>query len=257
MSDENIFTTELKLNYDEERPVTNAQEFEKIIRARRSVRVYDDTKIPESIVRKVLSLSLLAPNSSNLQPWEIYWVRNQEKRDALVRACFSQPSARTAAELFVAVARIDTWKKHSKQMLKTLESTEQKVPAAVAQYYKTIVPFAYTQGPCSIVGRLKGIAMSIAGIFKVVPREPANIGQLKLWASKSTALACENFMLGMSAYGFDTCPMEGLDSKRVKKILGLPNSATIVMAISAGKRAPNGVYGPRIRFPEEQFIKII
>ncbi len=61
-------------------------------------------------------------------------------------------------------------------------------------------------------------------------------------------------MLAFSAHGFDTCPMEGFDSRRVKKILGLPRSSTVVMAISVGKRKPEGVYGPRLRFPSEQFI---
>jgi nitroreductase len=63
-----------------------------------------------------------------------------------------------------------------------------------------------------------------------------------LWANKSCALACENFMLGMSAHGFDTCPMEGYDSSRVKKILGLHSGDEVVMVISAGKRDQKGVY---------------
>ena len=40
---------------------------------------------------------------------------------------------------------------------------------------------------------------------------------MKVWSQKTTALACQNFMLSMRAYGYDTCPMEGLDSTRVKK----------------------------------------
>ena len=42
---------------------------------------------------------------------------------------------------------------------------------------------------------------------------------MKVWSQKTTALACQNFMLSMRAYGFDTCPMEGFDSSRLKKIL--------------------------------------
>ena len=80
---------------------------------------------------------------------------------------------------------------------------------------------------------------------------------MKIWAHKTTALACENFMLAMRAAGYDTCPMEGMDSKRVKKILGLKQKDYITMVISAGKRAPNGIYGPRIRFGRNRFIKTI
>jgi nitroreductase len=59
----------------------------------------------------------------------------------------------------------------------------------------------------------------------------------------------------MRAHGFDTCPMEGLDSKRVKKLLNLPRGAAITMAISAGKRAEGGIYGPRFRFDQDLIVK--
>jgi hypothetical protein len=51
--------------------------------------------------------------------------------------------------------------------------------------------------------------------------------------------------------------MEGYDSARVKDILELGSESEICMVISAGKRAKNGVYGPRIRFPKPQFVKIL
>jgi nitroreductase len=76
-----------------------------------------------------------------------------------------------------------------------------------------------------------------------------------VWAVKSTALACENYMLTARALGYDTCPMEGFDSARVTEILNLPCDAHIVMVISLGKRAPNGVYGPQIRFDIKDFVK--
>ena len=61
-------------------------------------------------------------------------------------------------------------------------------------------------------------------------------------------------MLAVRAEGFDSCPMEGLDSKRVKQLLGLPRRAGINMAISVGKRAKGGVYGPRFRFDSKRAI---
>ncbi len=87
--------------------------FESVLRSRRSVRVYDGSAIPQEIVERCLDLALLAPNSSNLQTWEFYWVRTQEKKSKLVKACLSQPAAATAAELFVCVARPDLWLKNT------------------------------------------------------------------------------------------------------------------------------------------------
>jgi nitroreductase len=245
-----------KLNVPGADPVvpTDPAEFEKVVRNRRSVRLYDGTPVPEAVMRKCLELALLAPNSSNLQPWEFYWVRSPEKREQLVTACFSQNAAKTAAELVVCVARVDRVFPAARQMLDVLGKGGGPVPAPVRDYYTKIVRVAYTTGPFSIAAPFKWLMFTLLGFFKVVPREPLGKPGLKLWASKSSALACENFMLAASAHGFDTCPMEGLDSKRVKKILGLPRSSVVVMAISVGKRAPAGVYGPRVRFPSSQFL---
>ena len=99
--------------------------------------------------------------------------------------------------------------------------------------------------------------MSVVGIFRPIPRQPKSIADMRVWANKSVALACENIMLGFSAFGFDTCPMEGFDSVRVKKVLELGSESDICMVISAGKRAKNGIYGPRIRFPKAQFVKVV
>ena len=73
-------------------------------------------------------------------------------------------------------------------------------------------------------------------------------------AHKSTALACENLMLSLRAFGYDSCPMEGIDSRRIKTLLGLKKPAEISMVISAGKRAENGVYGKQFRFNNKYFI---
>ena len=72
---------------------------------------------------------------------------------------------------------------------------------------------------------------------------------LDIVAQKSTALAAQNFMISMAANGYDTCPMEGFDSKRVKTILGLPQTAMINMVISCGIRGKGGIYGPQFRVP--------
>ncbi len=242
--------------HEENMHAVSPVEFDKIVQNRRSVRFYTEEKIPAEIVEKVLDWGLLAPNSSNLQPWEFYWVKNPEKKAELVTALLSQPAARTAQELIVAVAKRKTWKKVSQQMLAELDA-KPDVPKAAKDYYSKIVPLAYTMGPLGIVGLFKKIAVTIAGIARPVPREPSSIADMRVWAVKSTSLACENIMLGFSAFGYDTCPMEGYDSARVKKVLGLHCGDEVVMVISAGKRDKKGVYGPRIRMDRNQFIKII
>jgi nitroreductase len=252
-----IFNKIPELGYEEKLHDVSSDSFDHIIQNRRSVRVYTDEKIPAHITEKVLEWALLAPNSSNLQCWEFYWVTDSDKKAELVKALFNQPAARTAQELIVAVAKLKTWKAHRHQMIKLFNSSTQKIPSSARAYYEKLVPVVYNQGPFGIFGPFKRLFMKSAGLFRPVPREPKSIADMRVWAHKTTALACENIMLGFSAFGYDTCPMEGHDSSRVKKILGLGCDSEICMVISAGKRAKNGVYGPRIRFPKEQFIKKI
>lgn len=254
MANDTIFTKIPDLNYSESAVEIEANEFEKTVRSRRSVRIYTDEKIPEAITRRCLSLALLAPNSSNLQPWEFYWIKNKEKREEIIKACLSQNAAKTSAELIVCVARTKTFKKNSQQMLELLEKSKDEVPQMIKDYYGKLAPLVYNQGLFGILGFIKRLIIPIIGIFKVVPRGPSSWADMRLWANKTTALACQNLMLAFRAYGYDTCPMEGFDEKRVKKILKLPKDASCTMIISAGKRSKEGVYGPQIRFPEEQFI---
>ena len=87
-------------------------DFFEIIDKRRSVRKFSNKTIPEEVIIKALNAALLAANSSNLQPWEFYWVKDDNKKEDLIKACFSQNAAKTAQELIVAVSRIDTWKRN-------------------------------------------------------------------------------------------------------------------------------------------------
>ncbi|MFP5491912.1 MAG: nitroreductase family protein [Bacteriovoracia bacterium] len=250
-----IFSKIPELGYSETAPPTDVKAFDAILAARRSVRVYGPEPVPAEVIRHALSAALLAPNSSNLQCWEFQWVKSLEKKRLLAKFCFNQPAARTAQELIVCIARPQKWREHAQQMLQHFDQSKTPVPKSARAYYAKLAPFVYTQGFLGTLGFLKKILFFIRGLTQITPREPTSWSEMRIWANKSCALACQNFMLGISAQGFDTCPMEGFDSKRVKKLLSLGCKDDIVMVISVGRRAPNGVYGPRLRFPEAQFIK--
>lgn len=251
-----IFSSIVELPYNKVPPKINYKEFEKVINSRRSVRVFTNDKIPDNVIKKSLNNALVAPNSSNLQVWEIYWVRSLKSKEKLIKACLSQPAASTAKELFVFVARPDNWKRNNQLMLDYLKNNKIKTKS-VNYYYSKITNLVYNQGLFNIIGYIKKILIFIIGFFKVIPREPTSFSDMKIWSQKTTALASQNFMLSMRAYGYDTCPMEGLDSKRVKKILNLPRKAQICMVIGAGKRDKKGIYGKQIRFDSSMFIKVV
>lgn len=256
MSDSHILNDISVSNYRENSDYFDPEAFEQLVLNRRSCRVFTDDPVPEEIIEKCLDLALLAPNSSNLQPWEFYWVRSKEKRKKLNTYCLDQPAATTAAEIIVAVSNPESWKMTRPLMLKAFNTQRDvSVPKAAVKYYDKLVPLVYSQGPLGIFGLVKRCYIAIKGINEPMPRKPASNKDMIAWAHKSTALACENLMLAFRSYGYDTCPMEGLDHKRIRKLLDLKGRSEVCMAISVGKRADGGIYGPRIRFDKDLFVK--
>jgi nitroreductase len=146
--DKDLFQKGPQINYHEEAPAINIEEFHKLIQSRRSIRIFDEKEaIPEAVMKDCLEMALLAPNSSNLQPWEFYWIRNPEKKALLVEACFSQLAAKTAQELVIAVAHTKTWKSNNQQILHYLTNKKNETPKSVLHYYGKLIPFMMNQGP--------------------------------------------------------------------------------------------------------------
>ena len=235
-------------------PATDSKAFHDIVESRRSVRFFSSDPIPQEVIDKCIDTALLAPNSSNLQCWEIHHVADAEKKEKLAEYCLGQPAATTAKELFVFVTRPDMWKRNNQWMIDEFDRRG-NMPEKAYQYFRVITKLAYTTGVFGVLAPFKWLFFNLRGLTKPTPRGPVGLAGMKVWGHKSTALACAHFMLAMRAHGFDTCPMEGFDAVRVKKLLGLPRGADVTMVISAGKRAEGGIYGNRFRFDQSLIVK--
>ncbi|WP_171497622.1 nitroreductase family protein, partial [Acinetobacter ursingii] len=114
----------------------DVENFRKVIESRRSVRKFTDKAIPTEVLDACLDLALLAPNSSNLQPWTFYVVQNPAKKKQLVKACLGQLAAKTASELIVCVARTDRVDEMAKKNISEFPFPE--APEMVKKYYRFI-----------------------------------------------------------------------------------------------------------------------
>ena len=229
-------------------------EFDKIVRTRRSVSRYKKTDINDDDVKDSILHASLAPNSSNLQLWEFYHVTSEKLMNKISEACFNQPAARTANQFVVIVTRKDLWNKRRIFNIntiknKTLNASDKSLKNRdlALKYYKYLIPTIYREF-FGLLGYIRYINAMIIGLFRPIYRQVTN-SDMRVVAHKSSALAAQNFMLSMTSKGYDTCPMEGFDSLRVKRILSLPYSSEINMVISCGIRDDNGVYGKQIRVP--------
>jgi len=237
-------------------------EFTEAVIRRRSVRKYDPNRPIEAVkVKKCIELATLAPNSSNMQLWEFYHICSKDVLQKMSGYCFDQNAAKTAQQMVVMVVRKDLWRKrvgtHVRYLKEVYGDKPKKEMSKRAKfaftYYKTIIPVSYADF-LGLFGYVKFAVYWLIGLFRPIYRQ-ARKSDMRIVAHKSMALAAQTFMLAMADINYDTCPMEGIDSLRIKKLLKLPHGSEINMVISCGIRLPEGVYGERFRIPFKEVYK--
>ncbi|MFM6934660.1 MAG: nitroreductase family protein [Flavobacteriales bacterium] len=233
-------------------------EFQRIIEFRRSNRKFDaQTPVPQEIIQTSLERAILSPNSSNMQLWEFHWIHSKEMLETFVPLCLGQSAAKTAQHMVVFVTRKDKWKSRAKWNLEMVKATIQGEPDKAQKmglnYYGKVMPLLYSNDPVGFMSLIRRSISFFAGLNKPFFRTGGSANQ-RVGVHKSCALAAQTFMLSIAAEGFHTCPMEGFDEKRVKKALKLPRGAEINMIISVGLGTEPGVWGPRMRVPQEEVL---
>lgn len=229
---------------------------EDVLNYRRSVRVFDKEKhIDPEKVKHCLELATLAPNSSNMQLWEFYHITQPDLLASISKACFNQTATSTASEVVVFVTRQDLYKERAKFVLDFEKENIKRYSPKERQekrikdrelYYGKIMPFIYARF-YGILGFARFILSRAIGLFRPMMRQVSE-SDMRVVVHKSCALAAQTFMIAMANEGYDTCPLEGFDSKLIKKLLKLPHSAEINMVIACGTRDGNkGIWGERGR----------
>ena len=235
-----------------------------ILNRRRSVRHYDEAApLDTDVVRCCLRTAQLAPSSSNMQLYEFYHVTDPAVLQELAAACLGQQAATTAQQMVVFVTRQDLHRRRAQAVLEfergniARSSPPEKQAGRIKTsevYYGKLMPFLYARCRGLLGAFRKVLAWSI-GLFRPMTRDVSE-ADMRVVVHKSCGLAAQTFMLAMSEAGYDTCPMEGLDSRRVKRILQLPRGAEINMSVSCGVRdGDRGVWGERFRLPFDEVYR--
>jgi nitroreductase len=222
-----------------------------LIESRRAVRRFTSEPVPDEVIRDCLELAVLAPNSCNLQPWSFQVVRDPALLARLHPVCMSQNAAR-APVIIAVLARPDTWRQACQNIIEYWPEAE--VPARIRRFYSKTAPFQYNQGPLGLFGLFKRQLVRLVGLRKALMRTPNSRADMRLWAVKSTALAAQNLMLAFQSHGYATCPMEGFDEVRLRRVLDIPRQAMPIMLLAVGRQGEKGGYNPRLRFPLEQQV---
>ncbi|HEU0117596.1 MAG TPA: nitroreductase family protein [Alphaproteobacteria bacterium] len=231
---------------------SDAQGLEELLQKRRSIRLFNGQPVPDYVTRRALELALLSPSSSNLQPWRFYRLQNPSPE---ARACFlNQAPAKTCPEIIVAVARPDLWSSTNDKIIAFLQEKKPPHFDYLMNYHGRLTPFSHDRGFLGLKGRIRASIIWLFGLLRPVCRQGFSKNSLREIAVKSTALACQTFMLAMAEQDYDSCPMEGFDHKRLRKLLKLPRAAVPVMGIAIGKRNPTYAPPARMRFEYDETV---
>lgn len=239
---------------------------EETLQFRRSVRYFDAEKeLDTEKVKHCIEMATLAPTSSNMQLWEFYHVTDPETMKKLSHACLDQRATETAKQMVVFVTRRDLHRKRAKAVLAFEKGNIVKYSPPERQekrwkdrlkYYNGVMPFIYSRFFFLLGWFRKALALTIS-LFRPMVTNVSE-SDMRVVVHKTCGLAAQTFMIAMANEGYDTCPLEGFDSRRVKKILKLPYSAEINMIIPCGMRkGTRGIWGERFRVPFQEVYKRI
>lgn len=182
------------------------------IRARRSIRAFQDKPVPEEALSRILEAAVCAPSASNRQPWRFIVVS-----DAKVRGRMAE-SAREAVR-------------------RMAPDVQPEFEAGFLDYSRHFVTFE--QAPLLLVALAKA-DQTFASLFKEESVSRERMRRLERDGSSiSVAMAVQNLLLAATEEGLGTCVMTGplLAEEDLVRILPVPEGWAILCLVCLGRPA--------------------
>ena len=171
------------------------------IRSRRAVKHYDaNHSMTEEEVNELLSLAVLSPTAFNIQNWRFVVVTDQELRKQIREVAWDQAQVTDASLFIVLCADLKSWERQSSRYwVNAPQEVREFMLPAIDEYYR--------------------------GKDQVQRDE----------AMRSCGIVAQTLMLAAQSMGYDSCPMDGFDFKKVAELIHLPDDHVIAMFVAIGK----------------------
>ncbi|AWN17082.1 nitroreductase family protein [Salinisphaera sp. LB1] len=171
------------------------------IRRRRSVRKFDPAhRMSEAEIRQLMDHVILSPTAFNIQNWRFVAVRDRALRTEIRKAAWDQLQVTDASLLLVFCMDLKSWDKSP-------ERYWVNAPAHVSESMVREIRHFYRDD--DTLQRDEGM--------------------------RSCGMAAQTAMLAAKAMGYESCPMDGFDFKRVGHLINLPPDHRICMMLCIGK----------------------
>jgi len=203
------------------------QDLSTIIRERHSVRKYDASfKIPREEIEEILSEAILAPSSSNLQPWRFIVIDDQEVKKELRQIANNQEQVETSSAIIAVLG--------DKEMYHNIEKVYRSNYEAGFMNLETV----------------EQIIQNSKNYYTQASEEIR-----KNIASFDTGLVSMQLMLIAKAKGYDTVTMGGFDKEKFMKKFNISDRYMPIVLIAIGKAAAPAYQTTRI--PLKEIIEFI
>jgi nitroreductase len=196
------------------------------------------------LAREALALSTRAPTGFNAQPYKLLLVESVDAKKALSKYCIGRNIDRVLDSDCTVVFLADrqamlSWKDYKGLLEESSPRNRSKTPLAWLKLRALVALFSggiplpkVLAGPISFGIRLAMRVVSwVARARLVVP----TLSSPECWSQKNTMLVAMSYILGCSARGLETTPMEGYLSWGVRKSLRVPRRYTIPLIVSTGR----------------------
>jgi nitroreductase len=196
--------------------------FSTVIRERHSVRSYDPTfKISKEEMSELLGDAILAPSSSNVQPWRFLVIDSQPLKEKLLPIANNQQQIVEASAIIAVLGDLEGYKLVDK-----------------------IFNRAYDAGFMS--EEIKNTF--IANATKMYSSFPPEVASRIIYTDGG--LVSMQLMLAAKARGYDTVPMGGYDREKFVEAFGIGERYIPIMLIAVGKAAKEGHSSVRLTVDE-------
>ena len=174
---------------------------------RRSIRVYESSRIPEADLRELLRLAGRAPSAFNVQPWRFVVVQDAAIKAKLSAAAYGQQQILSAPCTIVMYS----------DMASALDRMPEAVHPDMPQDKRDAA--------------VESFRLSFAN---------KSIDEREAWGNAQSNIALGYLLLLAESKGYATSPMLGFDQDAVKELLGLPSHVRVPALVAIGYPAEQG-----------------
>ncbi|MCD9023549.1 nitroreductase family protein [Cohnella silvisoli] len=196
--------------------------FSTVVRERHSVRSYDPTfKISKEEMTDLLAEAILAPSSSNVQPWRFLVIDSQSLKEKLLPIANNQQQIVEASAVIAVLGDLEGYKLVEKIYNRAHEAGF--MPEDIKNTFIANTTKMYSSLPHEVASR---IIYTDGGLVSM------------------------QLMLAAKARGYDTVPMGGYNREKFVEAFNIGERYVPIMLIAVGKAAKEGHSSVRLTVDE-------